>query len=247
MKRLLVSTIFFATACFQSAPPAAASDWESGYASLLKKYVSPSGVAYKKWKADDADLARLRLVVDSVAVENLSGKSRDEKLAFYLNAYNAWILNNILADYPTKGPGNGSALKRAYFFKSKSINIAGKKMSFSSLENDIIRPQFDEPRIHFALNCASASCPPLLDKPFSAATLDTDLTALARAYLNTNSLGLELSSGGETVRLSEIFDWYADDFAPDALMFVNRYRDRKIPAGTKIQFMDYDWSLNEVR
>ena len=227
-------------------PASAATAWESDYAALLTEYASSSGVAYEKWKANAADLATLKSVTDAIAAEKTSGKSRDEKLAFYLNAYNAWILHNILEDYPTRGPGNGSALKRAYFFKSKSITVAGKKMSFSALENDIIRPDFNEPRIHFALNCASASCPPLNLGPFTAATLDADLDKLARAYVNHNAQGLRLSKDGKTVHLSEIFDWYADDFQPGRLPFINKFREEKLPSTTKVEFQDYNWSLNEA-
>ncbi len=231
------------------AKPAAPRNWEDHYSDLLKKYASSAGVRYAAWKNNAADVSRLREVVNAVAAQNLSGKSRDDQLAFYLNAYNAWILQKIIEAYPVKGPGNGNALKRAYFFKSKSIEVAGQQMSFSGLENDIIRPRFKEPRIHFALNCASASCPPLQDRAFRATALDRDLTLLTRNFVNGNPRGVQFESGSKKVRVSKIFDWYGDDFeaAGGLIPYINRFRATPIPASAKVSFMDYDWSLNENR
>ena len=227
---------------------APASSWIDRYDSLVKKYVSLAGVNYKKWKADAADMKQLGDVMEAIGQEVLTGKSREERLAFYLNAYNAHILQRILQDYPTDGPGGGGLFGRNRFFKAKILGVAGQITSFDLLENEIIRPQFEEPRIHFALNCASASCPPLHPQAFRAATLDATLTALTKAFVTSNPEGVK-NVGWKKVSVSKIFDWYGDDFeaAGGVLSFINQYRDAKLSADTQVSFHAYSWVLNATR
>ena len=222
---------------------AVAQDWQSTYSSLLKKYVTPSGVRYAAWKSNAGDLAQLKSVVDSIAESSLP-TARNSQLAHLLNAYNAWILNNVLEDYPVKGVGGGNALGRNAFFSKKSITVDGKRISFNDLEHEWIRKRFKEPRIHFALNCASGGCPPLMDRPFAASSLDADLTRLTRAFVNDNPHGVRVSGGNYSI--SEIFKWFEEDFG-DVVTYINRYRTDKIPSGAKVRHHDYDWSLNESR
>ena len=222
--------------------------WVDSYDSLLSKYVTSSGVKYESWHANSADMKALDGVVNSIAKQSLSGKSKYEKLAFYLNAYNANILDKILNDYPTDGPGGGGMLGRNRFFKSNNVIVAGKTTSFQALENETIRPGFNEPRIHFALNCASASCPPLNTTAFRAATLDITLESLTNNFINSNPRGVGKISKGK-VAVSKLFDWYEDDFnaVGGALAFINAKRDTKLPNSTKVTFQDYSWKLNAAR
>ena len=127
---------------------ATAADWQSEYARLLKKYVTSGGVRYAEWKGNPADVQALRTVADGIAGTPASSGKGAEQLAFHINAYNAWILHEALEKYPTK------SVKDALFtfFTSNRIVVAGEKMSFNRLEKDLIRPRFNEPRIHFALN-----------------------------------------------------------------------------------------------
>ena len=218
----------------ESAPPA--------YAELLARYATPEGVQYTAWHANAADMEKLRAVVDFYA-GTLPPEDRDTSLAWHLNAYNAWILHNILKKYPTKGPLHGETL----FFHGNRIIISGKQTSFDHLEQKVIRPTFKEPRIHFALNCASESCPPLDTKPFTAGTIDADLERLTREFINKNPQGVVAGRGG--VKLSKIFEWYADDFGgkDQLIAFINRYRDQPVPADSKVEFLDYSWKLNAIK
>lgn len=218
----------------EAAPPA--------YAELLARYADPDGVRYAAWHSNQADMEKLRTVVDFYA-STLPPTDRDTSLAWHLNAYNAWILHNILKKYPTQGPLDGETL----FFHGNRIIVSGKETSFDHLEQKIIRPTFDEPRIHFAINCASESCPPLNTKPFTAATLDADLDRLTRSFINENPQGVVV--GHDTVKLSKIFEWYGEDFGgKDRLItFINRYRGQSIPAEAEVEFLDYSWNLNAVR
>jgi hypothetical protein len=232
--------------CIASATPAGAqsSDWVADYGRLLGKYATPGGVRYGAWKANAADMQALDAIVNAIGAQNVSSLGQKEQLAFYLNAYNAWIIHEVLEKYPTK------SIKDALytFFTSKRIKVAGEEMSFNRLEKEIIIPRFKEPRIHVALNCASQSCPPLLGEPFRADKLDAQLERLAKSFVNSER-GVRVSGDNKSAALSKIFDWYKDDFAAGggAVGFINKRRNPPLPDGMKITYHDYDWALNDAR
>jgi hypothetical protein len=223
-------------------------NWVDHYDALLQKYVSSKGVKYAAWHQHKADLAKLNSVIEAISTASLKGKTKDEKLAFLLNAYNAWMLHRMLAAYPTKGPGGGGLFGRNKFFKSNELKVGGATTSFYGLENSIIRPKFKEPRIHFALNCASKSCPPLHTSAFRGETLDATLDQLAKAFLIDNPNGVRSTNGGKKLKVSRIFDWYEDDFPGGVVAYLNKFRGKvRFPDKAKVSFQDYDWSLNEAR
>lgn len=218
-------------------------DWSGSYGRLLAKYVTPGGVRYAAWKSNAADMQTLENVVGSIGAATVSGISRQEQLAFYINAYNAWILHEALGKYPT------ASVKDALFsfFTSKRAKVAGEEMSFNHLEKDVIR-KLGDPRVHFALNCASRSCPPLTSEPFRADRLDPQFEKLAKTFVNSEK-GVRLAGDSKSAELSKIFDWYKDDFKAEggAVAFINKRRSSPIPADAKISYQDYDWALNEVK
>ncbi len=219
----------------------ATADWQTDYARLLAKYVTPGGVKYAEWKGNAADVKALQGVVDGIAGAPASSAKSKEQLAFYINAYNAWILHEAVAKYPTKSVKDALGT----FFLLKRIIVTGEKMSFTHLEKDIIRARFQEPRVHFALNCASRSCPPLRAEPYEAAKLDAQLDEQARGFVNSER-GVKVS--GDTAQISKIFDWYKDDFGGNAGVsaVLAKYRSGK-GKFTKTTFQDYDWNLNEAK
>ena len=220
---------------------------ESSYSALLGKYVAPNGVHYAAWKANAADLHALDAITEKFASTDPTKLPRNEQLAFYINAYNAWTLHNVLAAYPIK------SIRDVYplfgFFSRKTITVSGEKMSLTHLEKEIIIGKFHEPRIHAAINCASRSCPALLNEAYDAGKLDAHLDASFSRFTNQNRLGVDWKKGSDSAAISSIFKWYAADFQPKggAVAFINQYRKDKLPADVKISYQDYDWNLNDAR
>jgi hypothetical protein len=218
-------------------------NWTESYGTLLSKYATPSGVKYADWKNHAADVQALQSIVDAVAKENVSALGQKEQLAFYINAYNAWILHEALGKYPTKSVKDPLFT----FFTGKRIKVAGEDMSFNHLEKDVIRSKFNDPRVHFALNCASRSCPPLKSEPFRGDKLEGQFEGLAKTFVNSDR-GVRYISEKKTVELSKIFDWYKDDFKDGGpIAFINKRRSGPLPNDVKVTYQDYDWSLNEAK
>lgn len=218
--------------------------WIETYNRLLAKYDLSSGVKYGEWKNNPGDVKSMQEVVDGIAQERISGLSKKEQLAFYINAYNAWILHEALEKYPTKSVKD----LLFTFFTGQRLKVAGEEMSFNHLEKDIIRPKFGDPRVHFALNCASQSCPPLYPEAFRGDKLDAQLEQLATAFVNSEK-GVAYSPDKKSAALSAIFDWYKDDFKADGgpVAFIDKRRNPPLPNDTKITYQKYDWSLNETQ
>jgi hypothetical protein len=242
--KLPLRVLFAAAFCVVCAATSQAQNWTETYNRLLGKYVTSGGVKYAEWKSNAADLQAIQAVVDGIAKENVSAMEKRQQLAFYINAYNAWILHEALGKYPTK------SVKDALFtfFTGKRIKVAGQDTSFNALEKETIRSKFSEPRVHFALNCASRSCPPLNREAFSAGKLEEQFEKLAKGYVNSER-GVKYSAESKTAQLSKIFDWYKDDFKGEGgpLAFINKRRATTIPNDAKISYQDYDWGLNEVK
>ncbi len=211
------------------------------YTEILSTYVNEQGVDYARLHQSPADLAKLDTAAQYYA-DSAIPKDTKEALCWHLNAYNVWILKKIMDKYPTKGPISGTD---KLFFHKKQITIAGRKTSFDHLEQKVIRPVYKESRIHFALNCASVSCPPLRNEPFRAEVLDAQLNEQAYKFINSNPLAVSLSD--TTANISKIFDWYAVDFGGhDKLVtWLNFYRQPKLAETTNVEFQKYDWSLNQ--
>jgi hypothetical protein len=217
-------------------------NWMESYDRLLKKYVTPSGVKYAAWKGNASDLQELNNVVEAIGAADVGSMGKNDQLAFYINAYNAWILHEALGKYPTKSVKDTLFT----FFTGKRIKVAGEQTSFNRLEKETIRSKFRDPRVHFALNCASQSCPPLNQEAFRGGSLDSQMEKLARNFVNTPK-GVSYQEGSKTAELSKIFDWYKGDFKEGPLPFINKRRSKPLPGDAKITYQEYDWSLNEAR
>ena len=203
---------------------------------LLSKFVSSSGkVNYKGLKSQVGDLDNY---LGQLEATDISTLTRKEKLAFWINAYNAYTLKKIVSNYPL---ASITDLDGGKPWDTKWIKLDGRTLSLNNIENDIIRPTYNEPRIHFAVNCAAKSCPPLLNKAWTASNLEKNFTKQTKAYFKDTA---QNKISADRVQLSKIFEWYAVDFG-DMMSFVNKYGPVQVNAGTAIEYLPYDWSLNE--
>jgi len=154
-------------------------EWQEDFSSLLRRYVQASGVDYHAWAGNRADVDLLWEVAGSISMKAPSG-TKNQRLAWYLNAYNALALHKILVAYPWR---NQTADWRDRLLKQRISSLLEKWVSLDELEHSIIGPTFKDPRIDFALNRASVSCAPLRNRAYTAGTLNADLNAVTRAFL----------------------------------------------------------------
>jgi len=215
------------------------------YAGLIEKYVKNSVVDYQGFKNNEAKLDQYLKILEGV---DTKGLSRDEQFAFYINAYNAWTIKLLLTGYP----GVKSIKDLGSFFsspwKKKICRIDGKIITLDDIEHNILRPRFKDPRVHFAINCAAKSCPPLRSEPYHGGELDQQLDEMASAFINDPSRNrLE----GNTLYVSKIFDWFEEDFNGDIPGFFLKYAKGDLKGQLevnkekiRVKYLDYDWSLN---
>ena len=218
------------------------------YAALLEEYVKEGVVDYQGFKNEESKLDRYLKILEDTETKELS---RNEQMAFYINAYNAWAIKLILSRYPdVKSIWDlGSRIFRWNSpFKKKMARIDGKEMSLDDIEHGILRPRFKDPRVHFAVNCASKSCPPLRSEPYRGGGLDQQLDEAARAFINdTRNNRLE----GKKLYISSIFKWFEEDFGEDIVGFFLKFAHGDLKKGLEsergqiqVEYLDYDWSLN---
>lgn len=208
----------------------------SAFDDLLRKYVSASGVV--NYKGINSEMDQLEAYLTILEQNPVSSDwSRNQKLAYWINAYNAFTIKLILDHYPVNSIQEIAGGKP---WDLKWIKLGGKTYSLNQIENDIIRPEFNEPRIHFAVNCAAQSCPPLANEAFTADNLDLLLEEQTKAFINNPKYNT-IRAG--SVKVSKIFDWYGQDFG-DITAFINKYSEEQISASTTISYADYNWNLN---
>ncbi len=205
---------------------------------FLGKYVSNGHVNYASIKSNKSEL--MAIINEFESTSPSSSWSKNEKLCFWINAYNIFTIKLIVDNYPTTSITKITAKP----WDKKFIEIDGSTYSLNGIETDIIRKKYDEPRIHFALNCASKSCPILLNKAYKPGTLNSQLTSQTKAFLNDTSKN-DFSSK-KSIEISSIFDWYKDDFnsSGGVVSFINKYKGTDYDS-PKISYMDYSWDLNK--
>jgi len=211
---------------------------------VLQRWVKDARVDYEGLRSD-ADLNRYLAALAEAQPDALP--QEQERLAFWINAYNACVLKGVVDHYPLD-----SVRSVKNFFTEPRWRVAGANYSLNQIENDVIRKRFAEPRIHFALVCAASSCPPLQDRAFAGATLEETLERVGRAFLQDPTKN-RLDRQAGVLYLSAIFNWYRLDFEKHAgslQAFVRPYlsaEDAEYLAerSVLIQFLPYDWSLNK--
>ncbi len=204
---------------------------------LLNTYVTENGnVNYKGFKND---IETLNSYIHYLSTQVPSEQwSKQEKLAYFINVYNAHTIKLIVDNYPTKSIKDiGNA------WSKKLMKIGNDRFSLSNIEHDILR-KMDEPRIHFAINCASKSCPKLMNVAFTAENMEHLLEQATDGFIN-NSNKNKLSE--KKVRLSKLFKWYKEDFTKNGNLidYINQYSTVKIDSDASVSYLEYDWDLNE--
>lgn len=226
----------------------------AAFTTLLGTYVQGGAVDYAGWKArGDAALDAYLASLSGVCREGYGSWSRAQRLAFWINAYNAFTIRLILDHYPIAsirkiGLLPGAAFRRAFI---PMPSLKGGTISLDDIEHRTLRPEFREPRVHFALVCASRSCPPLRAEAYRADVLERQLDDQGRTFLGDASKN-RVDVAARTLHLSSIFSWFEEDFVA-AAGSVPRYVARFLAPDAAavatapdvtVRFLDYDWSLN---
>ncbi len=205
---------------------------------LLNSHVTDDGkvdyLGFKKDKSQlDAYLQRLS--------KQLPGDSwsENEKLAYWINAYNAFTVSLIGEHYPIK-----SIMDIENAWDIKFIQLGDQTYSLNEIEHEIIRKEFNEPRIHFALVCAAVSCPVLLNEAYTADKLEQQLQQQAELFINDPSKNLIKSN---KAKVSQLFNWFGDDFTKNGTLidYLNQFSKTKLEPKASINFLEYNWDLNE--
>ena len=264
--RVCATALALAAQLFVGGAAAQGFDHEhKAWTALLAKHVvlidggKASQVRYADFQKDRSRLKAYTAALSAVSEQEFRGWSRDQRLAFLLNAYNAHMVELVLTRYPgiqsvwDFGKLFNNPFKRRFF------TLLGREFTLDMIEHDTIRARgaYDDPRIHMAVNCASIGCPALRPEAFVAEKLDAQLEDSVQRFLSDRSRN---RADTEALRVSKIFDWYGDDFAAKSGSVMNwlaRYADQftadpalqravreaKLP----LRFLDYDWSLNARR
>ncbi len=241
------------------------------FSAQLEKYVTDGGVNYREWKLHTEPLKAYLHALSRIDKNEYQKLSQNEKLVFWINAYNAYTIKLVLDHYPIRGTKTyypASSIRQVDgFWEDNSIELAGRKVTLESMEHDILRRDFLEPRTHFAVVCAAKGCAPINKMAYSAEHLDEQLDNAAKAFLS-NPKNVKIDFEKKTIDVSSLFKWFPLDFAnavglgkrfppPTDDEIVAAYILSKVPEaaaknfgpdeskGFKITYREYDWGLND--
>jgi len=244
----LTAIVFCITSCaihINGTKPVYKSD---AWTNLLQKHVGKDGlVDYPGFIADKDKLqAYLTLLSENPPAKNWTD---NDKIAYWLNAYNAFTIKLIINHYPLKSIKDIGPKHQIIFINTpwdiKFFKIGGKTMTLNRIEHRILRKEFREPRIHFALNCASLSCPKLRREAYDGARLDAQLTDQAKEFLSDTSRN---QLNAKNPKLSAIFSFYGNDIkkwsGKSIIAFIKQYAPIKIDENAELDYLDYNWNLN---
>jgi len=252
-------------ACSSAKPPVLQVPFQADYATfarVLKTMVYSDRVDYSTLKAKRSGLDSAVAQFASVTPEALGLMTRDEQMAFWINAYNAITLRSVIDAYPVKSIKDIDGV-----WDKKRWVVGGRKVTLNEIEHSILRPEFKDPRVHFAINCASVGCPPLADHPYAGSRLNDQLDSAAAGFVN-NPARNHIDAASGVIRTSELFQWFGEDFVPGygndkfpylspveaaILQFMLRYADEErtavLTSGKhwKFEYPPYDWQLNDYK
>lgn len=215
------------------------------WAELLEAHVKLGVVDYKGFQKDEKKLDQYLEALENVSPDTLD---RDAQFAYYINLYNAWTVKLILTEYPDIESIKDIGGFFSSPWKKKIVRVKGGVLTLDNVEHDILRPQFKDPRVHFAVNCASRGCPPLRSEPYRGPDLDRQLDDATAGFINDPQRNY---LKGNALYVSRIFKWFKEDFNDDIAGFIIQYADPPLKAALEagagrieIEYLDYDWGLN---
>ena len=258
MKKILVYSLMLILISSQSCISSSSNDQTHSKAvdhklwnELVKAHVAANGsVNYKGFKKDKAKLdSYLKLLSRT----NIKGQPKNEQLAYWINAYNAFTIDLIVANYPVKSikeiRNAKSLIAKAtgdsqVWVEKLRYAFNGEELSLHTIESKKLLKDLFDPRIHFAVNCASYSCPRLWNQAFTAANVQESMDKMAVDFINDTRKN---KINASNARVSEIFKWYKNDFTRSGSLidFLNKYSKTRISKDAKIDYILYNWSLNE--
>ena len=241
---------------------------------LLNEYVVDAKVNYKGFIDSSVEFNNYLESLNNVDPERFNSWTEKQKIAFWINAYNAFTIKAIIDHYPIKrsftligifyAPKN-SILQIPGVWKKLKFNAVGSEVTLDHIEHGILRKEFNEPRIHAAINCASISCPDLRNEAYTADRLDSQLSDASSIFVNSKSKGVLIDKESGKVRISKIFKWFGEDFYKSyssetfmlrsskqngSLGYIVEYIDDDekkyiLEGNYKLKYLPYDWGLNE--
>ena len=233
--------LFLAICCLVFSSPSIAQekvqDFFSSTQQFYENFIAKGKVDYVSVKSNPAEIYALVERISEIDFEQLAPKVRK---AFLINAYNLLVIHGVQLNYPTSSTQNIQE-----FFTKKEFTIGGKQYSLDQIEHELLNTNQD-PRIHFLLVCGAKGCPPIKERIPTAQNVDNFLEERLRELMNDKRY-LRLNPELETISVSELFNWYREDFGGDdkaILAFINKYRTNSIPNKYKLKFYNFDWGLN---
>ncbi len=226
----------------------------SAWDSLLRKYVDANGmVNYKALKASGSDVQALNQYLKQLSVAGVTAPaSTDATLAFWINAYNAVTVHGILREYPTTSIRNHTAKLWGYnIWKDLQLYVGGKPYSLEQIEHEVLR-KMGEPRIHFAIVCASIGCPRLLNEAYVADRAEQQLELNAKDFF-ARTQNFQYDVAQRRMQLSAILNWFGEDFGSNQAAVLQRIapwlpsdaaRDAALQNAVSVSYLDYNWKLN---
>lgn len=231
------------------------SDTGSAWNDFLGRYTGQGRVDYRSIQQNPEDVERVFRSFAQVSAGDFESLSREDKIAYWINLYNFLVIRTVVQNYPIQGGFSwkkfvypaGSIQQIPNVWKRPALKVRGRELSLDAIEHDILRAKFHEPRIHFALVCASLGCPVLRGEAFEGNRLHDQLEEQVRQFL-ADPEKFRYDETRQVLYLSPIFKWFEDDFkkAGGPAGFINPYLEKPISSKANIFWLDYDWSLNDA-
>lgn len=207
---------------------------------LLQQYVNAAGdVNYGGLKSEQA---KINTYLDHLKTHPPKTEwSDNKKMAYWINLYNAYTIKSIVDAYPLNSILD---LDNGHIWTTRMVPVGTTSYTLDQIEKDKLLAVFNEPRVHFAVNCAAASCPPLLNKAWTAYNIQQYYDQVTRAFINNTTYN---TLGANALEVSKIFDWYASDFggANNVATYIQNYTTTTIAPNATVTFKNYNWALNE--